>query len=160
MEVGNVKERDGEKKLQLTQRAPRKSLFGAARETRRFSLASRYTQGGHYNVCTLVRAHTAMSTTHMHNSGATNASSHVEERNIKKRAEHKATKGRRGEDEGGTEGGREGERETRGPKERARSEGRREKRCRHKRRGWQREGRKAAWETDREKEKDRRALMR
>jgi len=111
MEVGNVKERDGEKKLQLTQRAPRKSLFGAARETRRFSLASRYTQGGHYNVCTLVRAHTAMSTTHMHNSGATNASSHVEERNIKKRAEHKATKGRRGEDEGGTEGGREGERE-------------------------------------------------
>lgn len=41
------------------------------------------------------RAHTAVSTAHMHNSGATNASSHVGERNIKKRAEHKAM-GRRG----------------------------------------------------------------
>lgn len=48
-------------------------------------------------MCTLARAraHTAVSTAHMHNSGATNASSHVGERNIKKRAEHKAM-GRRG----------------------------------------------------------------
>lgn len=51
-------------------------------------------------MCTLARAraHTTMSTAHMHNSGATNASSHVGERNIKKRAEHKAT-GRRGRGE-------------------------------------------------------------
>lgn len=48
-------------------------------------------------MCTLARgrAHTAMSTAHMHNSGATNASSHVGERNIKKRAKYKAM-GRRG----------------------------------------------------------------
>lgn len=44
---------------------------------------------------TRAHAHTAVSTAHMHNSGATNASSHVGERNIKKRAEHKAM-GRRG----------------------------------------------------------------
>lgn len=38
------------------------------------------------------RAHTIVSTAvYMHNSGATNASSHVGERNIKKRDEHKAT---------------------------------------------------------------------
>lgn len=48
-------------------------------------------------MCTFARAHayTTVSTAHMHNSGATNASSHVGERNIKKRAEHKAM-GRRG----------------------------------------------------------------
>lgn len=75
------------------------------------------------------RAHTAVSTAHMHNSGATNASSHVGERNIKKRAEHKAMgrrgretahKGRRKEEEGRGGGG-----ETREPKVGARSEGRR-----------------------------------
>lgn len=49
-------------------------------------------------VLSRARAHTTVSTAHMHNSGATNASSHVEERNIKKRAEHKAM-GRRGREE-------------------------------------------------------------
>lgn len=55
-------------------------------------------------------AHTAVSTAHMHNSGATNASSHIGERNIKKRAEHKAT-GRRGREEERTRGKRKEEEE-------------------------------------------------
>lgn len=51
-------------------------------------------------MCTFARARARShghehTTAHMHNSGATNASSHVGERNIKKRAEHKATGRRR-----------------------------------------------------------------
>lgn len=72
------------------------------------------------------RAHTVVSTAvYMHNSGATNASSHVGERNIKKRAEHKAMG--RCRREGRRKGEREAARETRWPKEEARSVGRKKR---------------------------------
>lgn len=89
------------------------------------------------------RAHTAVSTApHMHNSGATNASSHVGERNIKKRAEHKAM-GRRGRETAhkGKRKEEEVEERTREPKEGAGSEGRRrETPLAYKRRGLTKRG--------------------
>lgn len=97
--------RGREKKASINTAGTTKISFGVRARLEDPLSASRYTQGGHYNVCTLARAgaHTAVSTAHMHNSGATNASSHIGERNIKKRAEHKAT-GRRGREEERTRG--------------------------------------------------------
>ncbi|KYQ57767.1 hypothetical protein ALC60_03260 [Trachymyrmex zeteki] len=70
----------------------------------------------------------------MHNSGATNASSHVGERNIKKRAEHKAM-GRRGREEA-YKGKRKEEEmeERREDRKRERNRKAEERRCWHKRR--------------------------
>lgn len=78
-----------------------------ANEARRFSLASRCTHKEAIITCvhSLARSRGRERAAHMHNSGATNASSHVRERNIKKRAEHKAT-GRRGGYSGARERGR------------------------------------------------------
>lgn len=72
------------------------------------------------------RAHTIVSTAvYMHNSGATNASSHVGERNIKKRDEHKAMG--RCRREGRRKGERQAARETQWSKKEARSEDRKKR---------------------------------
>lgn len=143
------------KKPQLTQRAPRKSLFGAASEARRYSLASRYTQGGHYNVCkhrrALARAYTAVSIgAHAQFRRNKRELSHVAERNIKKCVEHKATE-RRGRGGGG--GGGDAEEEGGGAESR---EGRRRKRDRKAEgerdaAGIKGEADKEGWEGGREK---------